>query len=150
MSPSLRRYLPFILMAFVLLILLPALFRKSSSTATTPSTQASDTRSLLALVDRSEQQYDAAHGRYTAQVADLLDESHSLAGDLTDGYAVELDVSSDGQSYYALVESSVLNLLQARRDGKIIATSCTVVKSESGVSCPSTSAKSSTSSHKTT
>lgn len=136
MSPSLRRYLPFILGAFVLLILLPALFRHKSSTTQTPSAQSTQTVGALNLVDHSEQRYDSAHGRYTSQVADLLLESHSLATDLTDGFVIQLDVSTDGQTYYALVESPVLSLLRARHDGKVIANTCVVVKSESGVSCP--------------
>lgn len=141
MSPSLRRYFPFIIGAFVLLILLPALFKHKSSTSPAPSAQATQTFGALNLVDHSEQRYDSSHGRYTAEVADLLLESRSLATDLTDGYVIQLDVSTDGQTYYALVESPVLSLLRARNDGKLIANTCLVVKSESGVSCPTPAKK---------
>lgn len=143
MSPSLRRYFPFIIGAFVLLILLPALFKRGSS-STAPSAQATQTRGALKLVDHAEQRYDSAHGRYTSHVADLLLETHSLATDLTDGYVIQLDVSTDGQTYYALVESPVLSLLRARHDGKLIADTCVVVKSESGVSCPTSTPAAST------
>jgi hypothetical protein len=138
MSPSLRRYLPFMIGAFVLLILLPTLFKKGSSTAGSAAIQSTETVSALNLVDRSEERYQAAHGRYTVHVADLLLVSRGLARDLTEGLAIQLDVSTDGQSFYALVESPVLSLLRARHDRTIIAQNCVVVKSEKGVSCPTT------------
>jgi len=138
MSPQLRRYLPFILGAFVLLFLLPALFKKSSSTTTTPSTQSAEALKTINLVDRSEQRYQSAHGRYSSQVADLIVESHPLAQDLAEGVTVQLDVSTDGKSYFALVQDPALSLVRARDAGKIVAESCVIVKSGSGVSCPAT------------
>src|SRR5579872_4388708 len=141
MPPNLRRYLPFILGAFVLLILVPSLFRKNTSAASTATSQSTQTFGTLDHVDRSEQQFQAAHGRYTAQVADLLSQSHALATDLADGLVIQLDISSDGHTYYALVESPVLSLLRARDNGKLIAERCVIVKSESGVSCPAPKVK---------
>src|SRR5579871_4679196 len=115
MSPNLRRYLPFILIAFFLLLVVPALFRKSSTAANaTPSAQSTATIRALNLVDRAELAYDGAHGRYTLDVADLLIDNHTLAQDLTNGYAIQLNVGANGQSYYALVQSSVLSVLRAR------------------------------------
>ncbi len=115
LSPNLRRYLPFVLVAFFLVIVLPSLFRKGTTTSTgTPASQSAATIEALNLVDRSEQRYQAAHGRYTPHLADLLAESHVLATDLADGLVIQLDTSSDGHTYYALVESPVLILLRAR------------------------------------
>ena len=136
MSPSLRRYLPFMIGAFVLLILLPTLFKKHSTTNASAATQSGETLSALNLVDRSEESYQAAHGHYTAHLTDLLLESRGLAQDITDGLDIQLDVSSDGTSYYALVQSPVLSLLRARHGRTIVAEKCVIVKSESGVSCP--------------
>jgi len=136
MSPNLRRYLPFMIGAFVLLILLPTLFKKSSTKTASAATQSTQTLTALNLVDRSEERYQAAHGRYTAHLTDLLLESRGLAQDLTDGLGIDLDVSSDGQSYYALVESPVLSLLRARHGRTIVAENCVIVKKESGVGCP--------------
>ncbi len=140
MSPQLRRYLPFILGAFVLLVLLPSLLRKSSS-STTASTQSTEAIRTLDLVDRSEQQYQSAHGTYSSQIADLIVESHPLAQDLADGVTVQLDVSTDGKSYLALVQNTALSLVRARDAGKLVAESCVIVKSGSGVSCPATTTK---------
>jgi hypothetical protein len=142
MSPSLRRYLPFMIGAFVLLILLPTLFKKGSSTTSSAATQSTETVAALNLVDSSEERYQAAHGRYTSHLADLLLESRGLAHDLTEGLGIQLDTSTDGQSYYALVESPVLSLLRARHDRTIVAQNCVIVKSESGVSCPAAAHKS--------
>ena len=137
LSPNLRRYLPFVLIAFFLLLVLPSLFKKSSNSTTASSAvQSAETVKAINLVDRSEQLYQAAHGRYTAQVADLLVQESALAQDLVNGLVIQLDVSTDGRSYYALVQSPVLSILRARHDGKIAAESCVVVKSGTGVSCP--------------
>ena len=139
LSPNLRRYLPFIVIAFFLLIVLPSLFRKSSTTTTaTPATQSAATIKAIGLVDRSELAYQAANGRYTPHVADLLVQDHALAGDLVNGFGIQLDVSADGQSYYALVTSPVLSMLRARHGRVLAAASCVIVKSGTGVACPST------------
>jgi competence protein ComGC len=137
LPPNLRRYLPFVLIAFFLLLVLPSLFKKgTSSTTGTPATQSAATIKALNLVDRSEQSYQTAHGHYTPHLADLLGSNHVLAQDLTNGLSIQLDVGSDGQSYYALVGSPVLSLLRARHDRKISAETCVIVKSGTGVSCP--------------
>ncbi len=154
MSPNLRRYLPFIVIAFFLLIVLPALFRKSStsSTTSTPATQSKQTLAAINLIDHAEQAYQATNGRYTSHVADLVVASRPLTADLVDGFAIQLDVSSDGRSYFALVESPVLSVLRARHDGKISEENCVVVKSGTGVACPASasSKKASTSAATTT
>src|SRR6202035_1697463 len=94
--PNLRRYLPFVLVAFFLVLVLPSLFKKSTAaTAGTPATQAAATIGALALVDRSELGYQAAHGRYTPHLADLIVGNGVLAHDLANGLAIQLDVGSD-------------------------------------------------------
>jgi len=136
MPPNVRRFLPLILIAFVLLIILPSLLKKSSNSGTTASTTATDTTDAMKLIDKGELAYKSAHGAYTSHIADLLAVSPHLAGDLVIGLAVQLDAGSNGQSFYAQVESSVLSLVRARNGKKLIANTCLVLKSGSGVSCP--------------
>lgn len=132
------------LAGLVVLIVVSSLLHRTSTTSTTAATESTQTITALDLVDRAEQLYASSHhGDYSDEIADLIGERKALAGALTEGITVQLDVGTDGKSYDALVESSVLNLLRARQDGKLLTDSCTVVKKESGVSCPG----SSTSSH---
>ncbi len=49
---------------------------------------------------------------------------------------MNLDVSTDGNTYYAHVTSTVLGLVRARSGAKEIESSCLVLKSGSGVACP--------------
>jgi len=144
MSPNVRRFLPIILIAFFLLVLLPALFRKSSTTGPTAKTLSQETISAMGLIDKSEIAFKAAHGHYSSHLADLLGLDHKLGPDLVDGIAVQLDVSSDGQVYYGEVGSSVIDLVRARQGAAVITHGCTVVKSGSGVACPVTAAKTTT------
>src|SRR5207237_1438249 len=102
--PNLRRFLPLILIAFVLLFILPNLLNKKSSAGPKASTRATQTINAVDLIDKSEQIYKTAHGAYTSHLADLLALSHRLATDLVIGLAVDLDAGSNGQSYYARVE----------------------------------------------
>ena len=59
-----------------------------------------------------------------------------LADDLAIGLDVQLDASTDGQSYLARVSSDIFSLVRARTGDKITAKSCLVLKSGSGVDCP--------------
>jgi hypothetical protein len=136
MSPNLRRFLPLILVAFFLLFLLPTLLKKKSTPGLSSGARATQTISAMNLIDKSEQAYKAAHGTYTAHLADLVAASPVLAHDLVIGLAVQLDAGSDGKSFVAQVESSVLSLVRARSGKKLIAHSCLIVKSGSGVNCP--------------
>jgi hypothetical protein len=131
-----RRFLPLILVAFFLLFLLPSLLKKKSSSGLSSGARATQTISAMNLIDKGEQAYKAAHGPYTAHLADLVATSHGLAHDLVIGLAVQLDAGSDGQSFVAQVESNVLSLVRARSGKKLIAHSCLIVKSGSGVTCP--------------
>jgi len=136
MPPNLRRFLPLILVAFFLIFLLPTLLKKKSSSGLSSGARATQTINAMNLIDKAEQAYRAAHGGYTGHLADLLATSHGLARDLVIGLAVQLDAGSDRQSYIAQVESSVLNLVRARNGKTLIADTCLIVKSGSGVKCP--------------
>jgi hypothetical protein len=88
------------------------------------------------LIDKGEQSYRAAHGRFTSHLADLLPLRKQLAGDLAVGLSVQLDASTNGQSFLAQVASDVLSLVRARGGDKVTAQSCLILKSGSGVTCP--------------
>src|ERR1700730_2525041 len=136
MPPNIRRFLPLILVAFFLLFLLPQLLKKKTTSGLSASARATQTLSAMNLIDKGEQAYKAAHGGYTAHLADLVATSHGLARDLVIGLAVQLDAGSNRQSFVAQVESDVLSLVRARSGKKLIADSCLIVKSGSGVKCP--------------
>ena len=135
MPPNFRRFLPFMLIAVVFLFLVPTLFKKHTSGPST-STRATQTIDAINLIDKSEQSYRAAHGRFTSHLADLLPLRKQLAGDLAIGLSVQLDASTNGQSFLAQVASDVLSLVRARGGDKVTAESCLVLKSGSGVTCP--------------
>jgi hypothetical protein len=135
--PNLRRFLPYLLIAAVLLFVLPTLLQKKSTTSgPNAATRAAQTINAMNLIDKGEQSYKAAHATYTPHLADLLPISHKLASDLVIGLAVQLDAGSNGQSFFAQVESDVLSLVRARSGKKLIANSCLILKSGSGVACP--------------
>jgi hypothetical protein len=134
-SPQLRRFAPFILIALVLLFVLP-LIRGKSSSGLTDGGRSTQTLDALAQIDKAEKGYLKANGRYTASLADLLGSSKGLASDLAIGIGVQLDVSTDGKTYVARLASSVLSLVRARTGTKLIADDCLTLKSSSGVKCP--------------
>ena len=136
MPANFQRYLPLVLVAFLLLFLLPNLLKKKSSSGSSAGARATQTINAMNLIDKGEQSYDAGHGVYTSHLADLITLSHGLAGDLAIGLAVQLDAGTKGQSFYAQVESDVLSLVRARSGPKLIADSCLVLKRGSGVKCP--------------
>lgn len=120
----------------VVLLVVPALTKKHSS-GPSSATKATATFDALKRVDKGEQLYHGAHGRYTAHVADLVALSSPLAGDLAT-VKIALDVGTDGQTFLAQVSSDVLNLVHSRGTNTIGTSSCTVVKSGKGVACPKT------------
>ena len=136
MPPNFRRYLPFVLIAVFLLVLLPTLLRKKTTSGPNPSTKASQTINAMNLIDSGEKAYRAANGHFTPHIADLL--STPLANDLAIGLVVQLDVGSDGQRYLAQVRSDVLSLVRGRNGANLTAQSCLVLTSSSGVACPAT------------
>src|SRR6202162_4194277 len=135
MPPNFRRFLPFMLIAVVFLFLAPTLFKKHTSGPST-SARATQTIDAMNLIDKGELGYRAAQGRFTSHLADLLPLRKQLAGDLAIGLSVQLDASTNGQSFLAQVASDVLSLVRARDGDKVTAQSCLILKSGSGVTCP--------------
>ena len=134
MPPQYRRFAPILLIGLVFLIVLP-LLRHSKSSGLSAADRANGTRNALALIDAGELRYKTQHQRYTDHLADLVPGNKTLATDLAIGLAVQLDVSSDGQSYLAQITSSVLSLVRARTNTTTTANSCLILKRGSGVSC---------------
>ena len=132
--PEIRRFLPLIALALFAVLILPSILHGKKSGTTSASTRATGTTAALNLIDTGEQAYKSEHGRYTEHVADVI--TPKLADDLALGIAADLNVSTDGQTYYARVVSDVLSLLRARQGDKQIADSCVVIKSSKGVKCP--------------
>jgi hypothetical protein len=109
--PNFQRFLPFVLIAVVLLFVLPTLLKKHNS-GPSAGTRAALTIDAMNLIDKGEQSHNAARGRFTLHLADLLPLNTRLASDLAIG------------------------LVRARSDNKLTAQSCLVLKSGSGVKCP--------------
>lgn len=131
-----RRFLPYLAVMLVVLIAVQFLFKKKSSTATPAATTASQTISATNLVDKDEQAYKFAHGRFTSNLADLLQLTPRLATDVGDGISISLEASTDGHTYLAQTASSVLTLTRTFTDAKVTSQSCTILRSGSGVACP--------------
>src|SRR5712691_10140839 len=113
MPPNFRRFLPFMLIAVVFLFIVPQLLKKHTSGPST-STTATQTIDAMNLIDKGEQGYKTAHGRFTSHLADLLLISTRLASDLAIGLGVQLDASTNGQSFLAQVSGDVVSLVRAR------------------------------------
>jgi hypothetical protein len=133
--PNFQRFLPLVLIALVAFFFVPALLKKHTS-GPSASTRATQTIDAMNLIDKGEQGYKTAHGRFTPHLADLLPLNTRLASDLAIGLGVQLDVSTNGQRFLAQVASNVLSLVRARNAGKVTAQSCLILKSGSGVKCP--------------
>jgi hypothetical protein len=134
--PNFRRFLPFILIAFFLLIAGQTLFKKHSS-GTSSNVRATQTIGALNLIATAEQAYQAANGgRFTSHIADLVPFGRHLETDLADGIGMQIDVSTDGHRYLVQVVSDVLSLNRTVAGTKVIAQDCFIVKSGSGVACP--------------
>jgi hypothetical protein len=133
--PNFQRFLPLVIIGALAIFVLPSLLKKHSS-APSAKTKATQTIDAMSLIDKGEQGYRAAHGRFTSHLADLLSANSRLAGDLAIGLDVQLDVSTDGQSFLARVAGDNLSLVRARNQSKVTARSCLVLKSGSGVKCP--------------
>ena len=137
MNPNIQRFLPLLLIVFFLLFIVPALLHHSSSSkGLTAGELSTQTIGAMTIVDRTENVFHAAHRSYSSHVADLLVLDRALGSALGDGVVVSLDVSSNGQAYYASVGSTVIGLFRARNEGRRILNSCLVLKSGSGVACP--------------
>lgn len=133
-----RRFLPIMLIAFAALFILPQLFRHSSSKTLSSGDRATMTKDAIERIDRAEQKALAKGGRYTDNLADLALGDKVLARELTVPLAVELSAGQNGKSYLATVSSDVLSVARARSGKKVVIRSCRVLKSSSGVDCPTT------------
>jgi len=133
--PQFRRYLPLVLIAFLALTVLPRLIHRHTS-GLSNSEKATRTTDAMNLIDAGEASFRAAHGRFTGHLADLFSAKGKLADDLAIGLGVQLDVSTDGQTFYAQVAGDVLSLVRARTGRRLKAESCVILKSGSGVQCP--------------
>ena len=139
MPPNIQKFLPFILIIFFLLFVVPSILHHGSkSKRTSLSTQ---TMNTMNLVDKAEKSYRAAHKGYTPNIADLLVVNRALGPLLGSGVVVSLNTSSNSQTYFAQVASTVISYTRARTGDKLITHSCLVLKSGSGVSCPTPAAK---------
>ena len=98
MPPNLQRFLPFVLIAVVLLFVLPSL-RKKHTSGPSAGTIAAETIDAMNLIDKGEQSYKTAHGGFTPHLADLLPLNTRLASDLAIHLGVQLDVSTNGQRF---------------------------------------------------
>jgi len=136
MPPDLRRFLPLLLLVVFALFLVPSLLHRSHKSGLSDKQKAARTHDAVKLIDSGEQSYNAAHGRFTSHLADLLVSNPKLADDLAAGMDVQLDVSTKGQVYLAQVTSDVLRLIRVHKGARVTAQSCLVLKSSSGVNCP--------------
>jgi hypothetical protein len=135
--PNLQRFLPIMIVLLLLLFVLPSILHKKSSGPTAKS-QSAQTLDAANLIDQAEQAYKQAQGRYTSHLSDLVSLRPRLGRDLANGLVVTLDAGTKGVSYLAQVESVNLSLVRARNGDKLVANSCVVIKSASGVACPTT------------
>ena len=133
-SPEIRRFLPLIALGLFAVLILPQILHGKKTTTTSASARATATTAALNLIDTGEKAYKADHDRYTEKVADVL--TPELADNLSVGLLVDLNVSTDGQTYFTRVTSDVLSVLRARQGDKKISDNCVVIKSSKGVKCP--------------
>ena len=131
-----RRFLPLILIAFAALFILPQLFRRTGSKTLSTKDRGALTLDAIGRIDRAEQQVLASTGKYTGHLADLVLRDKVLASELTIPLVVNLDVTANGNGYFARISSDVISVARARTGKTLIARSCSQLKSTSGVSCP--------------
>jgi len=147
---NLQRFLPVLLLVFLLLFVLPAILHKKHSTGLTAKELSQETIASMNLVIAGQKSFTAEHGRYTGHVADLVQGSRKLAKYIADGVLVQVDASTSGKTYYTQVASGVIVLNRSQTGNVVLAKSCDVIKSGSGVECPGTGTKTTTSTTSTT
>lgn len=137
MSPQLRRFLPLLLIGFLAIVILPQVLRSNKGDKPlSAKNRGALTFDAADRLDRAEAASLARRGRYTANLAELVLADRALAADLSVPLTIELDVGPDARSYLARISSDVVSLVRARRGRTLAASSCRVLKSGSGVSCP--------------
>ena len=132
-------FLIIIALVFLLLIVLPLLNRKSGS-GLNDSERAQRTQEAIDRVVRAEATYAKAHqDLYTEHIADLIPltmgKRVTLADDLTDGFAIQLDAGADRKTYFVQVTSPVLVLSKTFTNGQRVATSCLSLKNAGDKYC---------------
>ncbi len=151
MPANLQRFLPILLLVFLLLFVLPAILHKKHSTSHLSAGDLSqETIAAMNLVVAGQRSFTAENGRYTGHVADLIQGSQKLAKYIADGVLVSVDASTNGKTYTTQVASGVIVLVRSQTGNKVLAKSCDVIKSGSGVACPGTGTKTTTSTTTTT
>ena len=125
-------FLIIIALVFLLLIVLPLLNRKSSSNLS-DSERAERTQEALDRVVNAEKKYYAQNQqKYTDHVSDLvpltLGKRVTLADDLTDGFAIQLDAGATGKTFLIQVSSTVLVLSKTFSGDQRVAQSCLSLK----------------------
>jgi hypothetical protein len=147
---NLQRFLPILLLVFLLLFVLPAILHHKKSSGLSSKELSQETIAAMNLVVAGQKTFTDAHGRYTGQVADLIEGSRKLAKYVADGVLVQVDASTSGKTYYTQVASGVIVLVRSQTGNVVLAKSCDVIKSSSGVACPGTGTKTSSTSTTTT
>jgi hypothetical protein len=148
---NLQRFLPVLLLVFLLLFVLPAILHKKHSTGLTAKVLSQETISSMNLVIAGQKSFAAENsGHYTGHVADLIQGSRKLAKYIADGVLVQVDASTNGKTYYTQVASAVIVLVRSQTGDVVLAKSCDVIKSSSGVACPGTGTSSTTTTTTTT
>jgi hypothetical protein len=132
-------FLIIIALVFLLLIVLPLLNRKSGS-GLNDSERAQRTQEAIDRVVRAEGEYAKANGNlYTEHIADLIPLTQgkrvTLADDLTDGFAIQLDAGADRKTYFVQVSSTVLILSRTFKNGARVSSSCLSLKNAGDKYC---------------
>ena len=143
MQGNFQRFLPILLLVFLLLFVLPAILHKKHSSGLTSKELSQETIAAMNIVVAGQKSFTAEHGHYTSRVADLIEGSHRLAKYIADGVLVQVDASTSGKTYYTQVASGVIVLVRSQTGNVVLAKSCDVIKSGSGVACPGTGTKTS-------
>jgi hypothetical protein len=144
MPANFQRLLPVLLLVFLLLFVLPAILHKKHSTGLTSKELSQETIASMNIVVSGQKSFTAEHGHYTSRVADLIEGSRKLAKYIADGVLVQVDASTSGKTYYTQVASGVIVLVRSQTGNVVLAKSCDVIKSGSGVACPGTGATTTT------
>jgi hypothetical protein len=147
---NLQRFLPLLLLVFLLLFVLPAILHKHKSHGLSAKELSQETIASMNLVVGGQKSFTAEHGHYTAHVADLIQGSRRLAKYIADGVVVQVDASTNGKTFYTQVASGVIVLVRSQTGNVVLAKSCDVIKSSSGVACPGTGGSTTTSTTSTT
>ena len=150
MQGNLQRFLPILLLVFLLLFVLPAILHKHKSTGLSAQDLSQETIAAMNQVVAGQKSFTAENGHYTSHVADLIQGSDKLAKYISDGVIVQLDASTNGKTYYTQVASGYIVLIRMQTGDRVIAKNCDVIKSSSGVACPGTGTKTTTSTTTTT